>query len=369
MEGYKKYTMRDHLGNVVFPETHAEMVRESPDRRFVDNVEKQTLSKFGGQLDTVDLVLQNSESIAALIAEEPSLARLLDSVPTNLADSLLVVEQLNKMTPYIDQILESISKPPVAYSITTSGTAYTLKVDDSDPGNPKVIAEIVDNRGNQPINYSIGDIWKVADNAPDVLITLKPDLIAFDNSRKTVLLFNEGKVLAPIGGEQEKNILNGVQQEKVEATNDNIPQAFIMYNVNEQLKQLFGKGEMQRTISAFTIETLAQPTNEVGAALTQAYMNGNVVQPIREAQRESDYVRSTFQNITWTNSLDTNFIKEWLNNEGIAAMVTYGKPNGGVSISRPFLNIYIENPYKGKTLVAQNEMGAEFSILDWVVQE
>ena len=369
MEGYKKYTMRDHLGNVVFPETHAEVVRESPDRRFVDNVEKQTLTKFGGQLDTIDLLLDNSESIAALIAAEPSLSRLIDSVPSNLSDSLLAVDNLNKLTPYIDQLLEGISRPPIAFSTTTTGASYTLRVDDTDPDNLKVIATIIDGRGDQPINYSIGDVWEVAENAPDVLVTLAPDLIAFDGSRKTVLLFSEGKVLAPIGGEEEENILNGVQQEKIEATNDNIPQAFIMYDINTRLRTMFGKDEMQRTISGFTIEALSQPTNEVGSALTQVYMNGNVVQPIREAQREEDYVRNTFQNITWTNSLDTTFIKEWLNNEGIAAMVTYGKPNGGVSISRPFLNLYIENPYKGKTLVAKNEMGAEFNILDWVVQE
>lgn len=369
MEGFKKHTFRDHQGNIILPETVSEMVRETPDRRFVDNSEKQILTRFGGKIDIVDMLITNAEPIRALATQEVALTQLIDKVPNNFEDIVLTTDELSRLVPYISQLIENLSYPPVVTS-TTSGLSYALQIDDTDPNNLKLkFAQQSINTG-QPLTYVKGDKWKVQPGVPDVLVELVPTHIAFDNSRKTVLVFNEGKNLVDVPEDVFTNIVNGVQEETVVAEDDNIPQAFVRFAVRHQLQELFATSKsLENTISNFTIEVLSQPMEGTTSALTQAYMNGNVVQPVREANKKEDYTANTFQNITWTNSLDTNFIREWLNDSGEAALVTYGKANNSISIAKPTLKVYIKNPYIGKTLVAQNDMDGKFNILDWAISE
>lgn len=370
MEGYKKYTMRDHLGNIVFPETHAEVVRETPDRRFMDNAEKQILTRFSGKVDTVDMLLDNAESIKALISEEVAISQMIDKIPDNLSDIILTVEDLNRLTPKIDDLLDVINRSAFAYSSINQGVSYNLLVDDTNPESPKLVFHKNANALGQPSSYLAGDTWVVPNNTPDVLIRLKPNTISFDNTRKTVLVLNEGNALTPVSEEIRTNIVNGVQNEIVESKDEFIPQIYMKFDVRETLKTYFGGAkEWENTISAFTMSVLSQPTNETSSALTQVYMNGNVVQPIREAMKSADYSTNTFQAITWTNSLDANFIRGWLNNAGQAAVVTYAGVADAVSVAKPELDLYIANPYAGRTLTAKSDMGEEFSILDWEVNE
>lgn len=369
MEGFKKYIYRDHLGNVVFPETVAEMVRETPDRRFVDNSEKQILTRLGGKVDLVDMLIANAESLRALATQEVAITQLIDKIPNNFNDIIVSTNDLARLTPYIDQLIEKLNYPPVVHS-TTSGLSYAIQVDDSDLKNPRLtLVQQLTNSG-QPLTYVKGDKWKVEHGVPDVLVEIQPTQISFENSRKTILVFAEGKTLTNVEGDAFTNILNGAQDEIVTAKDDNIPQAFVRFDVRNQLQALFATStEIEKTISNFTIEVLSQPMQGTPSVFTQAYMDGNVVQPIREASKKADYTANTFQNITWTNNVDAEFIRSWLNDNGEAALVTYGKANQSISISKPTLKVYIKNPYIGKVLTAKKDMDGAFNILDWTIAE
>ena len=366
MEGYKKVPLRDHLGNIILPVTSADVVSENPDRRFVDNIEKTFLGRWGGNLDTAEMLIEYSEAIRALSTQEPALTRLIDQFPTNFSEKMLVVDQLMPLLPHATQLIQSLDAPTIALS-DTSHSAYLLRVDDTGE-EPKLVLIKQEGTYIQPTTYKEGDSWLVENNAPDVSIKIDPDVIAFYNGRKTVLTFEEGLALPQVSLDARNNIINGVQNETVSASDDKIPQAFVSFKVKERLEAMFAKVGLEKTITGFTNGVLSQPMDKTNRTVSQAYMNSNVVQPAREATKKNDYTSNIFQHITWTNTMSTDFISGWLNKQGQAGVVVFGDINTSISIAKPTLTVTIKNPYIGKTLVATKDMDGEFSILDWKVK-
>lgn len=367
MEGFYKAPLKDHEGKTILPWTSADAVSESPDRRFVDHIEKTFLSRWGGNIDTADMLIANSEAIRALATQEPTLTRLIDEFPSNFSEKMIVVDNLLPLVGYTSQLIENLDAPPVVFS-ETSHQCYALQVDDTvDP--PRIILIKQEQQFVQPTYYEEGDTWVVSNSSPDVVVPIPVDSLVYYNKRKTVLTFEEGLALEQVLGPVRDNIINGVQNESVTATDDNIPQAFVSFNVRNSLESYFAKQGLEKTITGFTSSILSQPMTGTTRTLTQTYMNSNVVQPVREATKKNDYTSNTFQYLTWSNSLNPEFIGGWLNNKGQAGLSTFGDTNTSISIAKPTLDLYIKNPYIGKTLVATKAMDEKFSILDWKIKE
>lgn len=367
MEGYNKSTLRDVHGEVVLPHTTADMVSEAPDRRFVDHIEKTFLGRWGGNIDTADMLIANSEAIRALASQEPTLTRLIDEFPSNFSEKMIVIDDLFPLVGYTSQLIENLDAPPVAFS-ETSKLGYALQVDDTvDP--PKLVLIKQDQQFVQPTYYEEGDTWLVSNSSPDVVVPIPVDVLVYYNQRKTVLTFEEGLALEQVSGPVRDNIINGVQNESVTAQDDNIPQAFVSFHVRNTLETYFAKQGLEKTITGFTSNVLSQPMTGTTRTLTQTYMNSNVVQPVREATKKNDYTSNTFQHLTWSNSLNPEFVEGWLNNKGQAGLSTFGDINTSISIAKPTLDLYIKNPYIGKTVVATKDMDEKFSILDWQIKE
>lgn len=366
MKGYKKVHIRDHQGNILFPETHADMVRETLDRRFVDNIEKILLNKLGANEDVVNMLFGNAEQLRNLSSQADAILRVVSTIPADLADVLNNVDQLSRLLPYQNELLSLLDREAIVYN--SNGLPYEMKVDDSDPKNPKLVLVKVDEMLNQPQFYVKGDTWTVSPKAPLVKVVMKPSKISFDTSRKTILTYANGKGLPAINGAVLSNIVNGAQDEIVSSEGENIPQAYVSYDVADELFSIFAIKGLTSTIRDFQVEVLTQPMNAGRYVNTQMMLNENVVQPTREIMQQSDYSAASFQLGTWTTTITPDFIQGLLNKDNTIAMVSYGAKNSSISISKPSLVLWIANPYVGKTLVATKNMGSEFSIRDWAIQ-
>lgn len=364
MEGYKKTQARDHQGNILFFETLSEMVRETPERRFVDNIEKTLLNKITANENSLDMLIEKSEALRVLGNNSERIISMLDSYPSDLQDSLSTLERLSLLSPEVERILNNLYTNPIITSLD-GNKKYEVTINDSDIKNPKLEFSEIRSELGQPEHYSPGDTWTVGAGAPAVRIDIAPKLIAFDSQRKTVLTYEQGKNLKAVTDAQRENIINSTQVELITAINDNIPQTFISFDVVNQLNKLFGNKKLEETIRSLNLNILTKPAGSSRVAKTQGYLGGNVVQPVRETFQGTDYQNNNFQAITWTDLLDRKFIASWLNSNGEAAVVTYGESNSSITVARPTLSIYIKNPYIGETLVARKDMGDEFNILDW----
>lgn len=371
MEGYKKTAFINHKGETLFPWTTASMVSEESDRRFVDNIEKETLNKIATGGTALAEILAEHPALMALASEEIAILNLLDSVPGDLREWNDILQELAVMMPHTTELLALIGARPTVKSETT-GFDYSIGVDDSDLEAPRLTLVRTEPENNQPNDYSEGVTWLVPMNAPDVKIEVPVKKIVFDNSRKTILTFAEATAKEGVPNSVLNNIINGAQQEGVEATGENIAQTYTQFDVADYLTLLFensGKEELEKTISRFNIEILSQPLGTTTLAKTQTYLDGNVVQPTRESAKKNDYTTNSFSHLTWQTSIDTDFVNQFLNKDGKAAIAVYGGPASEISISRPTLTIYVENPYKGKTLRAKASSTGEFNILDWELVE
>lgn len=368
MEGYRKAILRNHNGDIILPQTAASMIGEEPDRRFVDNVEKILLNELAANADGFQGLLLNAEILSALASQNESILNLVENVPNNLSDFNQAMEDLEPLRRYVAQILEGLVAPPSVLS-ETSSFSYTIGVDDTDLNNPKLTLKKQDVLITQPLSYRAGDIWKVGESAPDVYINVPAEFIAFVNSRKTVLTFDDGLASTPLNPDKLNNVINSVQNESVTATGENIPQAFVMFDIKEYLERVTGLPDLDKTVKGFTAEVLTQPMDVTKRALTQSYVSGNVIQPVREATKKNDYSTNVFSNLTWEVTTTPEFLEEWMNRQGKAGLVTYGAAATSISIASPKLKLHIKNPYIGKTIQATKDMEKEFNILDWEIKE
>lgn len=368
MEGYQKVQMSDHQGNIIFPETVAEMVRETPNRRFISYVEAKVLGDFAGNPEVSKMLVEGSTSIRALVDNEPRLSQLLDQVPSNFEDIAYTVEELGFLLKYKEDLLELIGAPISVGSIN-SGKNYLLSVDDTDPDNPILVLNQDSSAGEagQPTSYVEGSTWTVGEKAPDVLLNIPLEKVVFDVGSDTILMASEAFVKDGVKEEVVMSLVNGEQDINLTSENGKIPQAVMFYNIKDYLTSLFPGNSLEKTVTSFTNRLMGKSIDK--QAFAQTYMSDNVVQPTRTVPIIDDYVDITFQNITWTVNMTEEFINNWLNGNGLAAVVIYGQADGTISLTRPSLNIYIKNPYIGKTLVAKKDMGANFDILDWTVVE
>lgn len=368
MEGYIKTRLVNHKGEQILPWTTASLVSEESDKRFVDNVEKEILNKIATEKVAIDELAKNYQALSALASEELSILNLVDSVPTDLYEWGDTLESLAIMKPFAEQIISSLGASPEVTS-TRSGYTYSIQVNDDNESSPYLTLVKTDTGESQPSSYTEGDLWYVPMNAPDVKIDIPASRIAFLNDKKTILTFAEGLLAAEVDPAVMQNIINGAQNEGTKSTGENMAQIFTQFNVEEYLSSALGMVDLTSTITRFSLEVLSQPLGTTALAKTQMYLTGNVVQPTREATRRNDYTTNTFTHLTWQTSLDNTFIKkDFLNNQGIAAVSVYGGAGSEVSISKPKLTIHITNPYRGKALVAKKTQTGEFNILDWEVQ-
>lgn len=367
MEGYKKTELKNHLGQILLPLTTATMVSEEPDRRFVDNIEKILLNKLATEEDAVVSLVENVHELVALASQETVILKMIEDLPNNIADFGRIIDELNVLTPHTEEILEKLTASPVVHS-ATSNLSYSIGVDDRDPLNPILTLIKQETMVTQPLTYRKGDIWKVGENAPDVLLRIPIQEITTSVNRKTILTFDEGLESQKLSDPEVENIMNGVQNRFVSSKGDFIPQIFSVFDVKNYIEKVLSKG-LEDTITRYRIEVLTRPGENTLKAVTQAYVGGNVVQPTRESLKREDYTSQSFSNMTWEVTTSPEFVKEFLNEVGKAALVTYGASNSSVGIAKPKLEVYIKNPYIGKTLEATRNMEGPFNILDWSITE
>lgn len=367
MEGYLKTQLSDHQGNILFPETSADVVRESPNRRFVSYVEAKVLGEFAGNPDVAKMLVENGTSIRALVDNEPRLSVLLDQVPSNFDDITYTVEELGFLLQYKQDLLDLVGAPVKLVS-KDSGLVYLMVVDDSDLGNPVVKLERDYSAGSgQPASYTKGQTWTVEADAPDVHISIPIERAVFENLSDTILPFGEGLAKTPVPENILQDLVNGKEDIVVSAKEGKIPQIISFYNIKKFLEDNLPGEANELKISSFISRSMAKHIDKQSFA--QTYMNGNIVQPVRTVSNTGGYTDIVFQDITWTNSLSEEFLNGWMNGEGIVAEVLFGQANGSISLTRPSLEISMKNPYIGMTITAQKDMEESFNILDWKISE
>lgn len=365
MDGYKKVPLRNHKGEILLPQTTASMVSEESDRRFVDNLEKTILNKLAINGVAIDELVSNYEALSALSKEQLSILALLDTIPNDLEEWGIKLNSLSELIPFIDQLLGSIGATTTINSIT-SGEPYFINVDDSDPDNPKIVLSLATENESQPSTYVVGDLWTVPETAPDIKISVPASAGYFYNQSNTIIQYEEAT------SEIEKGILedliNKVEDIEISSTGDYLPQAIIKFNIIDFLKSMFNKDDLEKTIKRFNLSILTKPISS-SSTKTYMYSNRNVIQPVRNNTVKSQYEESAFTHLTWGTELTQEFIEEMLNKDKTIALNVSGVKNSSISVTGPSLEIYIENPYKGKTLEAINDKSGDFNILDWKVQE
>lgn len=369
MEGYKKTILENHKGEKILPLTTSSMVSEESDRRFVDNIEKEVLNKIATEENAIDGLIKNYQSLSALASEEIGLLNLLDTVPSDLNEWGILLDSLSTLEPFKDELISLIGASPEVLSETT-GHTYSIQVNDENELNPFLYLKKIDSTISQPEGYLEGDRWYVPLNALDVELNIPVSKIVFDNTKKTILTLQEGLDKAGVSEDILQNIINGAQKEGIKSTGEMIPQAFVEFDVNQYLEEVLPNITDNKVIKRFAVEILGQPIGAGTIGKTQMYLAGNVVQPTREFIKQADYTTNSFTHLTWQTSMDSIFAKDsFLNKVGVAAINAYGVANSSINISKPALKIHIENPYKGKTLVAKKSQEGNFNILDWTVVE
>lgn len=365
MEGYKKVQMSDHTGDVLFPESVADVIRETPNRRFVDHGEKTILGHFASNPTVSEMLVQEAQAIKAIATNEVELLSMLDTFPSNFDDLTYIVGELGGLVPHKAEILSSIGSALYVTSATT-GLRYLLDVDDSIAGKP-VIKLILDTvgEGDQPISYKMGQRWTVGENTLNVDVNIPAAKIIFETKEKTILALEEALLKDSVSSEILESLNNGVIDINIDSEDGGTPQGVVVFEVKKALEEYFGSPDLEKTITAFTSSVLVKPVEK--EAFIQTYRDGNVVQPSRKASQTGDYSEATFSDITWLLTITEEFLNSWLNSIGQAAISVFGQTDGTVSLTKPTLGLKIKNPYIGKTIEATKDMGDKFDIRDWKV--
>lgn len=145
-----------------------------------------------------------------------------------------------------------------------------------------------------------------------------------------------------------------------------LPQAYIAFDVVGTLKTHF-KTDLSQTIKKFTLNVGVKPNNAT-AVKTQAFSQGELIQPVRFNTDKNTFTEASFSGLTWQMSIDRDFINNFLNGAGKIALLSYVDGSAATKdfyINKPTLDIFIENPYKGKAITAIADQEGEFNILDW----
>lgn len=367
MEGYKKTALKNHKGEIILPQTAASMVSEESDRRFVDNVEKTILNKLAVEGTAIDELIANAQAITALSREELTILNLVDTMPNNFLEWGLQLEELNRLTPFIDDLLNNLGSI-ATISSTTTGAPYSIQVNDTNPDDLKIVLSVVSDLISQPDDYNVGTTWSVPETAPDVKILIPTNAVRFYSTGLTILPYDQFKVRPAVSAAVLANLVNGVENTEVSAAGDNMPQALVTFKVKDELKRVLGMDDLENSITRMNLEISTRPTTS-SVTNTYTYQDKNVVQPVRRNTVKGSYSRNSFSHLTWTSSIDAGFMKNILNGDGTIALNVSGDRNSSISLTSPYLEVWIENPYKGKTLVATTGKVGEFSILDWEVQD
>lgn len=375
MEKIKKTKIKDQNGRLIFPETSAEMVRETEERRFISDTDLSAIAPFGSKGEDEEYfssyLVNNRTSIEALVNNEAKINTMAETTPSNLDDLVFTIEELSYLVGKREEVEEALS--PGGWRkirASESGNIYSLDIDDSDRENPKlVILPDITDIDSQPTSYKKGDIWTVKTTAPPVSFSIPISEVRTDTSKSVVFslgqdYFEKGEKLSE---DLVQDLINGVQNVSVEAKGDKLPQAIVLFDVENFLEKAFEKENLSDTIQDFTMKIYAK--KEVGDTLSQIYFDKNLITPVREVGDTSEFQSITFQKLTWTTRITDNFVSSWLNNDlGKAGLAVYGREGGKINISRPSLKLTIENPYRGQVLEATRDMDKEFNILDWKPQ-
>lgn len=363
MEGYNKTTLRNHKGEVLLPRTTASMVSEESDRRFVDNVEKTLLNTIAINSEALSELIKNSQSLGALASVDIQLLNLLDTVPNDLQEWKATLEDLSVLRDKVPEILHSLVAPPTLLSDTSKKT-YMLQVDDTDLAKPKLVIVQQNAVSQQPEGYKAGDEWFVGESAPDVKISIPLDKIAIIKN-SSLVSFATGSSAAGLTGGDITKIFSDAGYKVASDQASLLPQAYIAFDVVGTLKTYF-KTDLSQTIKKFTLNVGIKPTSRV--VKTQAFSQGELIQPVRSNTDKNTFTQASFSGLTWQMSIDRDFINNFLNRAGKIALLSYVDGSAATKdfyISKPTLDIFIENPYKGKAITAIADQEGEFNILDW----
>lgn len=363
MEGYNKTILRNHKGEVLLPRTTSSMVSEESDRRFVDNVEKTLLNTLAINSEALSELIKNAQSLGALSSVDIQLLNLLDTVPNDLQEWRATLEDLSLLRDKVPELLDNLVAPPKLVSDTSKKT-YILQVDDTDLGKPKIVLALEDAVSQQPEGYKIGDQWLVGQSAPDVKISIPLEKIAI-LQKSSLVSFSTGAAAAGLTGEDINKIFSDLGYKVSSDQASILPQAYISFNVVGTLKTHFQK-DLSQTIKKFTLNVGVKPTSR--AVKTQAFSQGELIHPVRSNTNTDTFTQASFSGLTWQMSIDRDFINNFLNGEGKIALLSYVDGNAATKdfyINKPTLDIFIENPYKGKSITAIADQTGEFDILDW----
>ena len=169
---------------------------------------------------------------------------------------------------------------------------------------------------------------------------------------------------------QGRNFVNTTSKGLLESDNKVdvaiLPQAYISFDVVNTLQTHFQK-DLSQTIKKFTLNVGVKPNNATSVK-TQAFSQGELIQPVRTNTDKNSFTKASFSGLTWQMSIDRDFINNFLNGEGKIALLSYVDGDAATKdfyINKPTLDIFIENPYKGKSITAVADQVGEFDILDW----
>lgn len=364
MEGYNKTILRNHKGEVLLPYTTSSMVGEESDRRFVDNVEKTLLNTIAINSEAISELIKNSQSLGALSSVDIQLLNLLDTVPNDLQEWQMTLEDLSALRDKVPELLNSLVAPPTIVSDTSRKT-YVLQIDDTDLDKPKIVIALQNAVNQQPEGYKIGDEWLVGKSAPDVKISIPLNKIAIIKNN-SLINFAAGSAATGLTGDNIDKIFSDLGYQVASDQASVLPQAYISFDVANTLKTYF-QTDLSQKIKKFTLKVGVKPNN-AAAVKTQAFSQGELIQPVRTNTNKTAFTQASFSGLTWQMSIDEDFINNFLNGAGKIALLSYVDGSAATKdfyINKPTLDIFIENPYKGKSITAIADQMEDFNILDW----
>lgn len=211
--------------------------------------------------------------------------------------------------------------------------------------------------------------WLVNEDISDLrngdIVTL-----SVKNKSKDVFSLIIAQVNSTHKDSQGRNFVNTTSKGLLESDNKVdvaiLPQAYISFDVLNTLQTHFQK-DLSQTIKKFTLNVGVKPGNATSVK-TQAFSQGELIQPVRVNTDKNSFTKASFSGLTWQMSIDRDFINNFLNGEGKIALLSYVDGNAATKdfyINKPTLDIFIENPYKGKSITAIADQTGEFDILDW----
>lgn len=371
---FKQVRLQDHHGKTIIPLGLATWIMETPDRRFVDNIEKSLLNSIATKEDALVSLIERSPEIIALAMKERELLDLAEKMPSDAWGLMEDLDELRKLKPVTNQLLELSTGVAPIIRAATSDNKYRMTVDDSNPEDVTIKLTLEGDFTVQPSFYQKGDVWKVSPQAAPVRIDVEPEFLSVRASTdgRTIKTLDEFMKVETVSSNIKDDIVNGLRERLFEGTSTTIPQILTSFNLVDYINTVFPKDifgetpeEVISKVSSFTLVHLAQSSSEKSPINTQMYHGNNVVDPVRSSTRNREYAIHRFSFDDWSNPHP-----EWAQ-KGIVSTVSYGDFAGQVAIAKPSLSVEIENPYKGLELEAIRETDPVkgFDIRDWKIKD